>query len=105
MPGGDGRTTKAALWEDSTKKKNKKKTLVRLCLAVILIQPAVRGSEISDHRDGNAAVEALLRLSDAERNWRNSGGDRERRERPRRPGQSELVCVFAGSEAERKLHR
>lgn len=99
MPGGDG--TKAALWEDSTKTK----TLVRLCLAVILIQPVVHGSAISDPRDGNAAVEALLRLSDAERTWRNSGGDPEPRQRPRRPGQPELVRVFAGSEAERKLHR
>lgn len=44
----------------------RQKTLVRLCLTDILIQPAVHESEFSDHRDGNAAVEAVLKLSDAE---------------------------------------
>lgn len=42
--------------------KTRQKTLVRLRLTDIVIQPA----EVSDHRDGNAAVEAVLKLSDAE---------------------------------------
>lgn len=50
----------------------RQKTLVRLCLTVILIQPALHQSQISDLRDGNRAVEAVLKLSDAERNERNS---------------------------------
>lgn len=43
-----------------------KKTLVPLCLTDILIQRAVHESEFSDHRDGNAAVVAVLKLSDTE---------------------------------------
>lgn len=46
--------------------KTRQKKLVPLYLTDILIQPAVHESESSDHRDGNAAVEAVLKLSDTE---------------------------------------
>lgn len=90
------------------KTRQKKKTLVRLCLVDILIQPGVHEAEVSHHRDGNAADEAALKRSDAESMcvrggllWRlgaegASNGDQDR---PRSSASSPDL------RPERKLHR
>lgn len=72
--------------------KNRPQTLVRLCLTDILIQPAVNESKFSALGDGNAAVGAGPKPSEAETC---AGGILWR---PGQPGRSALLCVFTGSE-------
>lgn len=102
------RVDKSGFMRRRDRKKKKKKTLVRLCLVDILIQPGVHEAEVSHHRDGNAADEAALKRSDAESMcvrggllWRlgaegASNGDQDR---PRSSASSPDL------RPERKLHR
>lgn len=69
--------------------KNRPQTLVRRCLTDILIQPAVNESKFSALGDGNAAVGAGPKPSEAETCAGGILGQ---------TGRSALLCVFAGSE-------